>query len=69
MIRFRSMESALRCVERFYVKCSEGRRYLLEHAQPAIPYSLLGFKQLNDYCWLLVEKDVGHSLLPVPTNE
>ncbi|MBO0794188.1 MAG: hypothetical protein J2P36_25015, partial [Ktedonobacteraceae bacterium] len=56
MVRFRSMESALRCVTRFYAKRPECMRYLLEHEQPAIPYTILGFKQPNDYCWLAVEK-------------
>ncbi|GHO56711.1 hypothetical protein KSD_61710 [Ktedonobacter sp. SOSP1-85] len=56
MVRFRSRESALRCVKRFYAKRPESLRYLLEHEQPEIPYSILGFKQLSDYCWLVVEK-------------
>ncbi len=66
MIRFRSMASALQCVERFYAKCSEGRRYLLEHAQPEIPYALLGFTQPNDYCWLAVEKAMMDVAIPTP---
>jgi ubiquinone/menaquinone biosynthesis C-methylase UbiE len=57
MVRFRSMESALQCVTRFYAKRPECIHYLQEHGQPEIPYALLGFKQPNDYCWLAVEKE------------
>ncbi len=57
MVHFRSMESALRCVARFYGKRPESLRYLQEHGQPEVPYSVLGFKQPNDYCWLVVEKE------------
>ncbi len=57
MVHFRSMETALRCTARFYARCPESTRYLLEHGQPEIPYSILGFKQPNDYCWLVVEKE------------
>lgn len=57
MVRFRSMESAIRCVTHFYARRPESLRYLLEHALPEIPYSLIGLKQPNDCCWLVVEKE------------
>lgn len=56
--RFRSRESAVRCASRFYAKRPEVMHTILNSAQPEVPYSVLGFEQPNDYCWLPVEKSL-----------
>jgi len=53
-IYFRSMESALHCVEHFYAGNPAVVRYLLSTQRPEIPFSILGVNPPRDYCWLEV---------------
>jgi ubiquinone/menaquinone biosynthesis C-methylase UbiE len=55
-IHFRSLESALKCVTLFYARNQAVMNYLHEWQKPEIPYSLVGFEQPRDYCWLRVKK-------------
>ncbi|MBV8822945.1 MAG: methyltransferase domain-containing protein [Chloroflexi bacterium] len=54
-VRFRSLESALRCLQLFYADNRAAAHYILERQQPEVPFSLLGFEQPHDYCWLTVK--------------
>lgn len=55
-VRFRSLEVARRCAQRFYARNPRLLRYLYEQKQPAVPFSVLGFNPPHDYCWLEVKK-------------
>lgn len=56
LVHFRSIESALRCVRHFYPDNEGAVRYILEHRQPAVPFSVLGITNPpHEYCWLRVE--------------
>ena len=55
-VHFRSMESALRCTRLFYAGNKAATDYILEHQRPEVPFSILGFDQPHDYCWLIVKK-------------
>ncbi len=55
MLRFRSVESAWRCVGLFYARNNAVVQYILERQQPEIPFSVLGVNPPCDYCWLAVE--------------
>lgn len=55
-VRFRSLEVARRCAQRFYARNSRLLRYLHEQKQPTVPFSVLGFNPPHDYCWLEVKK-------------
>jgi len=54
-VRFRSLEGALRIVQRFYARNPALIRYLRQHRRPEVPYSLVGSNPPHDYCWLRVE--------------
>ena len=55
-VRFRSVESALRCVTHFYPDNEAAVRYILEQRQAAVPFSALGITNPpHEYCWLVVE--------------
>jgi ubiquinone/menaquinone biosynthesis C-methylase UbiE len=53
-IRFRTLQSALRCVQRFYAHNLNVVQYILRERKPEIPFSMLGFNPPCDYCWLRV---------------
>ncbi len=55
-VRFRSLEVARRCAQRFYAHNSRLLRFLHEQKQPTVPFSVLGFNPPHDYCWLEVKK-------------
>ncbi|HLZ57637.1 MAG TPA: class I SAM-dependent methyltransferase [Ktedonosporobacter sp.] len=55
-IHFRSMQSALACVRRFYARNRAALRYLLATQRPEIPFSILGINPPCDYCWREVVK-------------
>lgn len=57
VVRFRSLESALICARLFYTGNKVLIDYLLEKQRPEVLYSMLGFRQPSDYCWLTVLKD------------
>ena len=54
-VRFRSLESALRCLQLFYAGNKAAAHYILERQRSEVPFSLLGFEQPHDYCWLTVK--------------
>jgi SAM-dependent methyltransferase len=56
-VHFRSVESALCCARLFYSYNKAVIDYILERQEPEVPFSLLGFDQPRDYCWLLVKKE------------
>ncbi|HYX51432.1 MAG TPA: methyltransferase domain-containing protein, partial [Ktedonobacteraceae bacterium] len=53
-IYFRTIESALRCVQRFYANNSKVVDYIVRERKPEIPFSMLGINPPCDYCWLEV---------------
>lgn len=53
-VRFRSLQSALRCARLFYAHNTAVASYILERGQPEVPFSVLGFNPPRDYCWLVV---------------
>lgn len=53
-IRFRTIESALRCVQRFYANNTKVVDYIVRERKPEIPFSILGINPPCDYCWLKV---------------
>ncbi len=55
-VYFRSLGTALRIAERFYGRNEAVKRYLLQHREPMIPFSLLGMNPPHDYCWMRVGK-------------
>jgi ubiquinone/menaquinone biosynthesis C-methylase UbiE len=55
-IYFRSLATALRIAERFYGRNEAVKRYLMQHREPMIPFSLLGMHPPHDYCWARVVK-------------
>jgi ubiquinone/menaquinone biosynthesis C-methylase UbiE len=54
LIRFRTLQSALRCAQHFYAHNLDVVQYLLRELKPEIPFSMLGFNPPCDYCWLRV---------------
>src|SRR3989440_6998161 len=54
-VRFRSLQSAVRCARLFYARNKSVVRYLLKKRKPEVPYSVLGINPPHDYCWLTVE--------------
>lgn len=56
VVRFRSLESAVRCAQRFYARRRGVLRYLYRHRRPEVPFSVLGFNPPHDYCWLVVPR-------------
>lgn len=54
-VHFRSPQSALRCARRFYARNENVMRYILQHSQPEVPFSVLGFNHPCDYYWLTVK--------------
>ncbi len=55
-IRFRTLESALRCAQRFNAQNRNVIEYLLKERKPEIPFSILGLNPPRDYCWLTIQK-------------
>lgn len=53
-VRFRSLQSALRCARLFYAHNTAVASYLLERRQPEVPFSVLGFNPPCDYYLLNV---------------
>lgn len=53
-IRFRSLRSAVRIMERFYKKNINALKYVVRSGKPELPFSVLGIKPPHDYCWLEV---------------
>jgi ubiquinone/menaquinone biosynthesis C-methylase UbiE len=53
-VHFRTLQSAMRCVRRFYAHNQHAIEYLLREGKPAIPFSILGINAPRDYCWLKV---------------
>lgn len=54
LIRFGTLESALRCVQRFYAKNAGIVDFILRERKPEIPFSMLGLNPPCDYYWLRV---------------
>jgi ubiquinone/menaquinone biosynthesis C-methylase UbiE len=55
-IRFQTMQSALRCAQRFNAQNRNVIEYLLRERKPEIPFSILGLNPPRDYCWLKIQK-------------
>jgi SAM-dependent methyltransferase len=53
-IRFRSLGSALRCVQRFYANNADIVDFIMRERKPEIPFSMLGLNPPCDYYWLRV---------------
>jgi ubiquinone/menaquinone biosynthesis C-methylase UbiE len=53
-VRFRTLQSALRCARHFYAQNPNVVQYFLRERKPEIPFSILGFNPPCDYCWLRV---------------
>ncbi len=53
-IRFRTLEGALRCVQRFYANNSQVVDFIMRERKPEIPFSMLGLNPPCDYYWLRV---------------
>lgn len=51
-VRFRSWQSALQCVQRFYADNTALMRYLLTYHRPELPFSLIGMNPPHEYCWI-----------------
>lgn len=55
-VSFRNMKVAWKVARRFYARNEKLQKYLKEHRQPQVPFSVLGFNPPHDYCWLAVNK-------------
>ncbi len=55
-ISFRTIESALRCVQRFYANNSKVVEYVVRERKPEIPFSMLGLNPPCDYYSQEVQK-------------
>ena len=53
-VRFRTLQSALRCARHFYAHNPNVVQYFLGERKAEIPFSMLGFNPPCDYCWLRV---------------
>ncbi|MEO8971593.1 MAG: methyltransferase domain-containing protein [Ktedonobacteraceae bacterium] len=53
-VRFRSLQSALRCARRFYAHNRAVVHYIVKRRKPEVPFSVLGLNPPRDYCWLTV---------------
>jgi SAM-dependent methyltransferase len=53
-VRFRSLDSALRCARLFYAHNQEVATYIMQRHKPEVPFSVLGLNPPRDYCWLTV---------------
>ncbi len=53
-VRFRSLQSALRCARRFYAQNRAVANYIVKRRKPEVPFSVLGLNPPRDYCWLTV---------------
>jgi ubiquinone/menaquinone biosynthesis C-methylase UbiE len=56
LVHFRTLQSAMRCVRRFYADNRNAIEYMLREGKPEIPFSILGINPPRDYCWLTVQK-------------
>jgi ubiquinone/menaquinone biosynthesis C-methylase UbiE len=56
-VHFRSLESALACMRRFYAHNEAAMQYILSEQRPEAPFSLLGINPPCDYCWRVVQKE------------
>jgi ubiquinone/menaquinone biosynthesis C-methylase UbiE len=55
-IHFRTLQSALRCAQRFNAQNRNVIEYLLRERKPEIPFSILGLNPPIDYYWLTTQK-------------
>ena len=55
-IHFRTLQSALRCTQRFNAQNRNVIEYLLRERKPEIPFSILGLNPPIDYFWLKIQK-------------
>jgi SAM-dependent methyltransferase len=53
-VHFRSQQSALVCVQRFYIHNQAVVPYILNRWTTEVPFSILGLNPPHDYCWLTV---------------
>jgi ubiquinone/menaquinone biosynthesis C-methylase UbiE len=53
-IHFRTIESALRCVQRFYSNNPEAIDYILREQKPEIPFSIISLNPPCDYFWSIL---------------
>ena len=53
-VRFRSLQSALRCARRFYAHNQAVVNYIVRRRKLEVPFSVLGLNPPLDYCWLTV---------------
>jgi ubiquinone/menaquinone biosynthesis C-methylase UbiE len=53
-VHFRSLQSALRCAQRFYARNPDVVHFLLTTKQTDIPFSILNMNPPCDYCWMTV---------------
>jgi len=53
-VRFRSLQSALRCARRFYAHNQAVVNYIVKRRKPEVPFSVLGLNPPRDYFWLTV---------------
>lgn len=53
-VRFRSLQSALRCARRFYAHNQAVVNYIVKRRKPEVPFSVLGLNPPLDYFWLTV---------------
>jgi ubiquinone/menaquinone biosynthesis C-methylase UbiE len=55
-IRFHTLQSALRCAQRFNAQNRNVIEYLQRERKPEIPFSILGLNPPRDYFWLKIQK-------------
>ena len=55
-MHFRTLQSALRCAQRFNAQNRNVIEYLLKERKPEIPFSILGLNSPSDYFWLKIQK-------------
>jgi ubiquinone/menaquinone biosynthesis C-methylase UbiE len=55
-IHFRTLQSALRCAQRFNAQNRNVIEYLLRERKPEIPFSILGLNPPIDFYWLTTQK-------------
>jgi ubiquinone/menaquinone biosynthesis C-methylase UbiE len=56
VVHFHSRGSARRIVQRFYAHNEAAQQFIQEHAEPDIPFSVLGMQPPCDYAWVVVQK-------------
>lgn len=56
MIRFRTLESAMRCIQHFYGNNTDLFDYIRREQRPEIPFSMTGLNPPCDYYWQSIQK-------------